>query len=454
MSYKFRVMSYLSDIKKSMAAAFLLLGGLAACSDEADMPVPGEGESIKVPISFSLLDEGTLTTRADYKPSPDDGESYGDEVRKNRVDMVDMVDVYVYHRAADGGYRSDIADFEKGATYSFPVEDKGKDAWPRYEASGEIELSSSQEYRLTAVAYCKAEREEKPFSMTGDCLEHAEIQLTSFDNKFLEGENNADLYPEYNCPKLFFGTVVWGTPSNHTWVDADTIFTYNDAKNDKTRQLGGWLYRGVAGIELNLYNVPDEVQSIELLADTINTKVHARYYDDFLSAYSQEKDFNHYRFVLGEASENTSFGEPYKDADGNEYKEGFRIIGPNLLTKICTSLTVRIKKTDNSYEYARLRLKETGISTKTIPVDEEDNPVGNGTGIISGNDLPTNPEHPEEDDPMAPFRVCYVRNNYYKIYGDYNKLLTEQYTLRVIVNPNWDQKVSLTLEEAGDGTSN
>ena len=450
MSYKFRVMSYLSDIKKSLAAAFLLLGGLAACSDEADMPVPGEGERIKVPISFSLLDEGTLTTRADYKPSPDDGHSYGDEVRKNKVDMVD---VYVYHRAADGKYRSDIADFAKGATYSFPVKDNGVGKWPRFEASGEIEMSSSQEYRLTAVAYSKEERKEKPFSMTGDRLEHAEIQLTSFDNKFLEEEGNADLYPEYNCPELFFGTVVWGTPSNHTWVDADTIFTYNDAKNDKTRQLGGWLYRGVAGIELNLYNVPDGVQRIELLADTINTKVHARYYDDFLSAYSQEKDFNHYRFVLGEASENTSFGEPYKDADGNEYKEGFRIIGPNLLTKICTSLTVRIKKTDNSYEYARLRLKETGISTKTIPVDEEDNPVGNGTGIISGNDLPTNPEHPEEDDPMAPFRVCYVRNNYYKIYGDYNKLLTEQYTLRVIVNPNWDQKVSLTLEEAGDGTS-
>lgn len=46
------------------------------------------------------------------------------------------------------------------------------------------------------------------------------------------------------------------------------------------------------------------------------------------------------------------------------------------------------------------------------------------------------------------------RNNYYTIEGDYNKLITQQYTLHVIVNPNWDQKVSLTLEEAGDGTSN
>ena len=32
------------------------------------MPVPGEGESIKVPIAFNLLDVGSLTTRV----SPDD----------------------------------------------------------------------------------------------------------------------------------------------------------------------------------------------------------------------------------------------------------------------------------------------------------------------------------------------------------------------------------------------
>lgn len=455
MSYKFRVMSYLSDIKKSLAAAFLLLCGLAACSDEADMPVPGEGESIKVPISFSLLDEGTLTTRADYKPSPDDGESYGDEVRKNRVDMVD---VYVYHRAADGGYRSDIADFEKGATYSFPVEDKGKDAWPRFEASGEIEMSSSQEYRLTAVAYSKEERKEKPFSMTGYRLEHAEIQT--------------DVARGYNCPELFFGTVVWGTPSGNTWVDADTIFTYNDAKNDKTRQLGGWLYRGVAGIELTFYNVHDTVVGIDLLADTVYTKVHARYYDDFVSAYAAQKDTEKKHFFLGAMAEVGSKRDSV-DADGDKIcytgtqtpiqLSNYKLVGPNLLTNITTSLSVRIKseykdvneETKERYTYARLRLKENSTipgpdpdpDTKTIPDGD-----GTGTGIIT--DPPSsNPEDPDADDPLAPFRVKYIRNNYYTIEGDYNKLITQQYTLRVIVNPNWDQKVSLTLEEAGDGTS-
>ena len=149
MSYKFRVMSYLSDIKKSLAAAFLLLCGLAACSDEADMPVPGEGESIKVPIAFNLLDVGSLTTRV----SPDDNHSYGGNVRPNTVNAVN---VYVYSRDADGSYRDYADGFTLGYSYTLPVQDLGNKKWPRYVASGEIEMSSSKEYRINAVAYTKS----------------------------------------------------------------------------------------------------------------------------------------------------------------------------------------------------------------------------------------------------------------------------------------------------------
>ena len=443
-------MSYLSDIKKSLAAAFLLLGGLAACSDEADMPVPGEGERIKVPIAFNLLNVGELTTRV----SPDDDHSYGDAVRKNTVNAVN---IYVYNRDTDGSYRDYTDGFALGSTYTLPVQDLGEEEWPRYVASGEIELSSSQEYRLTAVAYCKDEREEKPFSMTGDRLEHAEIKT---DGGY-----------DYNCPELFFGTVVWGTPSGNIWVDADTIFTYNDAKNDKTRQLGGWLYRGVAGIELTFYNVHDTVVGIELLADTVYTKVHARYYDDLVSAYAAQKDTEKEHFFLGAMAEVGSKRDSV-DADGNKVcytgtqkyiqLSNYKLVGPNLLTNITTSLSVRIKskyedangETKEHYTYARLRLKENSTipgpdpDTRTIPDGD-----GTGTGIIT--DPPSSdPEDPDADDPLAPFRVKYIRNNYYTIEGDYNKLITQQYTLHVIVNPNWDQKVSLTLEEAGDGTSN
>lgn len=415
------------------------------------MPVPGEGESIKVPIAFNLLDVGELTTHV----SPDDNLSYVGNVRPNTVNAVN---VYVYSRDADGSYRDYADGFTLGYTYTLPVQDLDEEAWPRYVASGEIEMSSSQEYRLTAVAYSKEERKEKPFSMTGDRLEYAEIQT--------------DVAKDYNCPELFFGTVVWGTPSGNTWVDADTIFTYNDAKNDKTRQLGGWLYRGVAGIELTFYNVHDTVVGIDLLADTVYTKVHARYYDDFVSAYAAQKDTEKKHFFLGAMAEVGSKRDSV-DADGDKVcytgtqtpiqLSNYKLVGPNLLTNITTSLSVRIKseykdvneETKERYTYARLRLKENSTipgpdpdpDTRTIPDGD-----GTGTGIIT--DPPSsNPEDPDADDPLAPFRVKYIRNNYYTIEGDYNKLITQQYTLHVIVNPNWDQKVSLTLEEAGDGTS-
>lgn len=443
MSYKFRVMSYLSDIKKSMAAAFLLLCGFAACSDEADMPMPGEGESIKVPIAFNLLDVGELTTRV----SPDDDHSYGDAVRKNTVNAVN---IYVYNRDADGSYRDYTDGFTLGSTYTLPVQKLDEDKWPRYVASGEIEMSSRKEYRINAVAYTKEELGKASFKLNGSLFRQAEIELNQ--------RMNSNDIPDYYHPELFFGTVLF--------EDTDSIFTYERAKNNKAG-LSGWLYRGVAGIELFLYNIPDNVKDIKLVASEINTKVHARWYDDFVSSYEKigQELIDGDSPVLGhgiiEKDENSKY----------ENKNICRIVGPNILTNICTILGIVIATETESgddtmkteYSYARLRLKETSsvpavpyypednedITTKTVPDDD-----GLGTGIIPDNDLPTDPEHPEEDDPLYPFRVCFVRNNYYKIEGNFERLNQQKYTLRVIVNPNWDQKVSLTLEEAGDGTSN
>ena len=443
MSYKFRVMSYLSDIKKSLAAAFLLLCGLAACSDEADMPVPGEGESIKVPIAFNLLDVGSLTTRV----SPDDNHSYGGNVRPNTVNAVN---VYVYSRDADGSYRDYADGFTLGYTYTLPVQDLGNKKWPRYVASGEIEMSSRKEYRINAVAYNTSKSGDNSFQLNGSFFKQAEIELINPT----EQVNKQDQYH----PELFFGTVLF--------EDTDSIFTYERTKNNKAG-LSGWLYRGVAGIELFLYNIPDNVKDIKLVASEINTKVHARWYDDFVSSYEKigQELIDGDSPVLGhgiiEKDENSKY----------ENKNICRIVGPNILTNICTILGVVITTETESgdgnmkteYSYARLRLKETSsvpgvpyypednedITTRTVPDDD-----GLGTGIIPDNDLPTDPEHPEEDDPLAPFRVCFMRNNYYKIEGNFERLNQQKYTLRVIVNPNWDQKVSLTLEEAGDGTSN
>lgn len=311
-------------------------------------------------------------------------------------------------------------------------------------------MSSSKEYRINAVAYNTSKSGDNSFQLNGSFFKQAEIELINPT----EQANKQDQYH----PELFFGTVLF--------EDTDSIFTYERTKNNKAG-LSGWLYRGVAGIELFLYNIPDNVKEIKLVASEINTKVHTRWYDDFVSSYEKigQELIDENSIVLGHGI--------IKEDENSKYenKNICHIVGPNILTNICTILSIVIATETESgdstmkteYSYARLHLKETSsvpgvpyypednedITTKTVPDDD-----GLGTGIIPDNDLPTDPEHPEEDTPLYPFRVCFVRNNYYKIEGNFERLNQQKYTLRVIVNPNWDQKVSLTLEEAGDGTSN
>lgn len=423
----------------------VLLLGLLACSDEMEVPdtLP-EGETARVPIAFNLQNVGDgLTT----KVSPSDGHSYGNEVRPVKVDKVD---VYLYSRPADGNYYGDNAfEFTWVGKYTFAVADKGDKAWPRYVAEGWVELSGSKEYRMTAIAYGSEEVVNKPFSVTEGSFEDAAIQLDAIKNTY-----DNDNLTEYNAPELFFGTVLAN--------DVDTLFTYDDVKG-KEAALSGWLYRGVAGIQLSLFNVPDNVEKIELLADTIYTEVGARYYDDFLYAYEPQKEEAYERFALGGTTDRKNGVVLDKDGDeaSKTYDNVFQIIGPNLLTDICTSLSVRITEkngTTTETKFARLRLKETGttsgvdkvstqgLTTKSAPINEDGETAGPGTGIID-YEIPDNIENPDADDPNAPFRVCFQRNNYYRIVGDYEKLLTQKYTLRVLVNPNWDGNVELSLEK-------
>lgn len=409
----------------------VLLLGLLACSDEVEVPdtLP-EGETARVPIAFNLQDVGDgLTTRV---PS-NEGPSCGNAVRPVKVDKVD---VYLYSRPADDNYHGDNAlGFTRAGKYTFAVVDTKvdteEDDLPRYVAKGWVELSGSKEYRMTAIAYGSEEVKNKPFAVTGDSFEDAAIQLTAISPNPFDDEAGV----EYNAPELFFGTVLA--------FDRDTLFTYDDVKGEEAA-LSGWLYRGVAGIQLSLFNVPDNVEKIELLADTIYTEVGARYYDDFLYAYAPEKEDAYKRFTLGGTTDRLND----VDLERGEGEVGgvFQIIGPNLLTDICTSLSVRVTMNDNTTKFARLRLKETG-STPGVPVTKAAPGGGPGTGIVEDVEIPENPENPGGDDPGAPFRVCFKRNNYYQIVGDYSKLLTQEYTLRVVVNPNWDYSVELSLEK-------
>ncbi len=438
----------------------VLLLGLLACSDEMEVPdtLP-EGETARVPIAFNLQDVGDgLTTRV---PS-NEGPSCGNAVRPVKVDKVD---VYLYSRPADGNYYGDNAlGFTRAGKYTFAVVDtkvgtEEEVYLPRYVAKGWVELSGSKEYRMTAIAYGFEEVVNKPFSVTEGSFEDAAIQLTEIANPFDSNKT------EYNAPELFFGTVLAN--------DVDTLFTYDDVKG-KEAALSGWLYRGVAGIQLSLFNVPVEVTKIELLADTIYTEVGARYYDDFLYAYDPQKEEAYKRFALGGDEEGTSWNdfedkakedEAIKETledinaavdetipDAVKEKRIFHIVGPNLLTDICTSLSVRITENNNETKFARLRLKETDTE---VPVTKAAPDGGPGTGIVEDYQIPDDPENPDADDPNAPFRVCFQRNNYYRIVGDYEKLLTQKYTLRVLVNPNWDGNVELSLEKESsqDGSS-
>lgn len=402
----------------SILALFSFLQ-IVSCTKEND-DVTKVSETKEVPVSFSFQAVGGLTTKA--------GETaptyhYAREV------AVDRVKLYVYKRASDAVYTNDEEGFSldegKGRVLT-AVEQNGHDdnmtGQPHFVAQGTLQLESGYDYRITALGYSEAKGESKLFKLNNGFFRTAEVELTD---------------TEYKTPELFWGNVVT--------IDNDSIFSYETA-TDPNMELSGWLYRGVAGVELTLSNVPENVQSIELMADSINIKSKARYYDDFLETYEMKKNTDHTHYLLGKW-----------DRGDMKVVQKCKIIGPNLFD-ICTSLSLRIKlKNDNgveSYQSARLRIKEKGASTddnvssqslgtKAIPDDG-----GNGTGIIpGGEDTPENPENPDDPD-KNPFTVCFKRNNYYQIEGDYEKLMTNELNITVIVNPNWDADISLTLGEA------
>lgn len=390
---------------------------IVSCTKEDD-DVTKVSETKEVPVSFSFQAVGGLTTKAGETPP---AYHYAREV------SVDRVKLYVYKRASDVVYANDEEGFSldegKGRVLT-AVKQNGHDdnmtgqkTQPHFVAQGTLQLESGYDYRITALGYSEEKGESKLFKLNNGFFRTAEVELTETEN--------------YTTPELFWGNVVT--------INNDSIFSYETA-TDPDMELSGWLYRVVAGVELTLSKVPENVQSIELMADSINIKSQARYYDDFLETYEMKKNTDHTHYLLGKWERGDMQGE-----------QKCEIIGPNLFD-ICTSLSLRIKLDDDTEQYARLRIKEVSsdeevsgqsLGTKAIPGDG-----GNGTGIIpGGEETPEDPENP--DDPNKnPFTVCFKRNNYYKISGDYDKLMTQQYTLRVTVNPNWDADISLSLDKA------
>lgn len=414
-----------------LISSLLCVGLLSVGCDSDPSPETPDRETVEVPVEFNLFSSGRdLTTRTETGPNPD--------TLNPRAIFVDRVNVYIYKRPSDQAYETDREGFvysDKMTLTAKHTGTTGKDQ-PRFKARGKVPLESGYQYRMTAVAYSEGQGEDTLFALNPSYFDYAEISLEDKE--------------EYKTPELFFGHVVCH--------DRDTLFRYEDIK-DEQAALSGWLYRGVAGIELNLTDVATNVKRIDLLADSINTRVKARVYDDFLAAYGMQRDGSFQHFVIGSWSREKE----------TETTTKVHIEGPNLL-EICTSLSLRITLDENGEEkqvVCRLKVKENKDNTDTgesgdtekgedarlrsIPGDG-----GNGTGIIpGGEETPVDPENPDPGN-KNPYRICFKRNYYYKLSGNYKKLTTMQYVIQVTVNPNWDGDVYLPLDksEGNDESSN
>lgn len=413
---------YIDNIRCLMAASLLLLMALlGGCSDsDTNDPIDGSGVEVKVPITLNLRSEGELTTKSGVGNNENSGTHY----QSVRDIFVDEVKIYVFKRET-GNYNDNVSNFQLDETMSQTLTCSNFDKYPYWRATGSINMSSGWEYRVNAIAYSKRNKENELFASDGKLMEYF--------NWYLKKE------PEYKCPELFYGSLTHGT---------DTLLTIE--KVGSKGSLEGWLRRGVAGIEVKLGKVNGQqkadswVHKVELLADSVNTRVKGRSYADFKSPYDLKKDGTYNHFLL--AVDSLKNGQTTFEGDS------IRLVYANLLP-VCSSLSLRITKKDNLGKetklYCSLRVRESkgGTTTKTIPGfggDEQ----GNGTGIIPGvPEVPENPENPEEN--INPFRICFQRNHYYRIKGDFSKLLLNEYILQVTVNPNWEGDVYLPLDKSG-----
>lgn len=415
------VKRYVENIGSVMAASLLLLMGIVSgCSDsESDNPIDGSGFEVKVPVTFNIHSEGELITKSGVGNDENSGTHY-DKVRDI---FVDEVKLYVFKRET-GNYNDKVSNFQLDETMSQTLTCQRFDKYPFWRASGSINLSSGWEYRINAIAYSKKNNENDLFKSDGKLMEYFNWYL----NKG----------PEYKCPEFFYGNLTHGI---------DTLLTIE--KVGSNGNLEGWLRRGVAGIEVKLGNVNGQqnadsrVHKVELLADSVNTRVKGRSYADFKSPYDMKKNGTYSHFLLAVDS--------LKDGQANFDNDSIRLVYANLLP-VCSSLSLRITKKDKQGKetklYCSLRVREGkgGTTTKTIPGSGSEE-QGNGTGIIPGiPEVPDKPENPEEQ--INPFRICFQRNHYYRIKGDFSKLLLNEYILQVTVNPNWDGDIYLPLDKS------
>lgn len=332
-------------------------------------------------LSFAIQHSGTV-------PAPKaSGENPG--IDNMRGLFVDRILVNFYRRnLSDGPYPDDAAGFVLYQTQTLKCQDKEIDGF-RY-AKGNVRLAEGYEYRATAIGYSEEKKESSLFSFSGKDFGSAHVSLAD--------------EVQYTTPELFFGTVRYG--GNFEDNEAgDVVFTY-DKRSGK--ELTGWLYRCVAGVELNLTEVPEDVTGIALLAEKVNTSSKAGDYSDFNNASDTQT------VPKGEELEKFRLMEWTRPAEG-AVSADVSLQGGSLLPVI-SRLTVRIIRKDK---------------VEAIPLCMK-NP-SSGTGIIP------------EDDPAQGI-LAFYRNHYYRIGGSFQELISQDALLSVTVNPDWEGDADLSLD--------
>lgn len=358
---------------------FLLLAG--GCQNSADFPEEVPEETWEVPVSFIVQSSVQSPTRSEAT-----GKGFPPAIGNVRDLYTDRVQVNIYKRPANQTYADDETGFVFDRKMVFfcnePTEEDGEIF--RY-AYGNIKFDTSYEYRASAIGYAKQKDEDKLFSFTesGD-FNAASIWLTDTE--------------QYTTPELFFGTLHYGHNLTHE-EEGNVVFSY-----EKGKQLAGWLYRCVSGVELNLTGVPADVTEIALLARTVNTESKAMCYDDFTKPIGEQNvgaDEEIRKFELAK------WKRP-SDTAADDGVTDVTLKGANLLP-VTSTLAVRITQ-------------GTKESVVTLYLKEK-----------------------EKKEEPANREIHFQRNHYYLISGNYETLSTPEMPFTITINPNWDGDADLSL---------
>lgn len=374
-----------SVIGLSLAGCIFLLIASGCRDNESHEDIMPE--EMDVPLTFMVQ---SSSNSAQMRQSADvdlrSGEIPG-EVNIVRDLYVDNIQVNIYKRAT-GVYAGDTEGFVFDRKMVLTCKDPSLESGENYKyAFDNIKLDKYSEYRITAFGYSlqKQERELFSFPESGSFVD-ARIALTDAS--------------QYSTPELFFGTVRYGNESDGSGAVTE-VFKY-----EKGMTLTGWLYRCVAGIEVTLRDVPEDVSEITLLSGAVSTECRATCYDDFLTPDVIQEAPEAYRSIM------------YRLAS---WRRSADLSGSvNLTLKDCnllpvkTPLSVRFVKGGKPYVVA-LRMRYNGADSG-----------------MSAEDL-------------AQGIVGLKRNHYYQISGDFQSLATQNLYLILRVNPNWEGDADLSL---------